>query len=58
MSLSLLHAVLINLNVVIMYCDQTPKRIAYETAFLLIGGGSNSGDLPKATDELVLLAAA
>lgn len=39
-------------------CEQTPKRVVYETAFLLIGGGSNGGDLPKATDELVLLAAA
>ncbi|KAG0621148.1 hypothetical protein M758_4G272900 [Ceratodon purpureus] len=36
----------------------TPERIEYETAFILIGGGSNTGEPPTATDELLLLAAA
>uniref|UniRef100_A0A7I4DLV9 Uncharacterized protein n=1 Tax=Physcomitrium patens TaxID=3218 RepID=A0A7I4DLV9_PHYPA len=35
-----------------------PKRVEYETAFLLIGGGSNTHGPPTATDELLLLAAA
>lgn len=38
--------------------SQKPKRIHYDTAFLLIGGGSNTGQPLTATDELLLLAAA